>query len=161
MAAEKEKKINKGKLIRELLILGGIAIVIFLIGFLPWLAEQPIPGYDQYAKYQTLFETVQAYDYSNGRNTELESKLDAATSTMGDGPIDYYFDLKAKLYYYNQVGLYTYSNQVADEAMRYVPTEDEKMFVYSVYIENYRALGDEEKVLEYESYYDRIVEAMQ
>lgn len=158
MAVNKKTTIDKGRLIRELLVLGGIAIVVFLIGFLPWLAEQPVPGYDQYAKYQTLFDAAQEYDYTEGRNAELEERLEDATAVMGAGPIEYYFELKAKLYYYNKVGMYEYSSQVADEAMRYVPTTEEREFVYRIYVENYRAIGDEEKALEYEGYLSDILE---
>lgn len=161
MIAEKKTKINKRRLIRELLIIGGVALVVFLVRFLPWLAEQPIPGYDPYAKYQTLFKAVSEHDYSGKRDSALELRLDNATTSVGDEPVKYYFNLKAKVYYYSKVGLYMYSNQIADKTMSFVPTSEEMMFMYGMYIENYRGLRNEKKVLEYEELYNEVAETIE
>lgn len=160
MAEDKKVKINKRRLIRELLILGGIGLVIFLVRFLPWLAEQPIPGYDPYAKYQTLVKAVEEYDYSKGRDSKLESRLTAATKSVDEGPIDFYFDLKAKLYYYKKVGMFSTSNKAAEDALRYAPTAEETLYIYSVLIDNYRSLGNEEKAAEYDTEYKKLEELL-
>lgn len=156
MVAERTAKINKRKLLRELLVLGGVALVIFLIGFLPWLAKQPIPGYDPHAKYQKMVKVVQEYDYSKGRSSDLESRLDAVTSGVGNDPVGYYYNLKAKYYYYHEVGEYANSNVVAEEAKKYVSTDAERLFLYETLVENYRMLGDDEKAEEYQQKHDKI-----
>jgi hypothetical protein len=157
MVAEKKPKIDKRRLLREVLVIGGIVLVVFLVRFIPWLVEQPIPGYEPYAKYQTLVNEVEQYDYSKGSNSELEDKLDKSTESIGSDPVHFYYNLKAKAIYYSKSGFCDYSIEILGEAMRFVPMIEEKMAMYRLYIDNYQALGDEEKVLEYEGYYDEMV----
>lgn len=158
MVADKKVKINKRRLARELVVIGAVGLVVFLVRFVPWLMQQPIPGYDPYAKYYGLFKEVESYDYTRGGSESLEKRLDQETSYIGSEPVGYYFKLKAKIYYYNRIGFYAYANQIADRAMGFVPTGEERLFVYSMYISNYGALGNDEKVAEYKAYYDDIAE---
>jgi hypothetical protein len=154
MANKASRAINRPKLIRELAVVFGVILVIFLVRFLPWLAEQPVPWYDPSGKYLTLLRDVESYDYSKGKNTKLEKRLINGTASAGSSPVQYYYNLKAKATYYYNVADYLSSLEALNEAVRFAPSSDETNSVYGLYIKNYRALGQGDKAKEYEELRD-------
>ena len=148
------ERINKPKLIKELVVLFLIAFVIFLVRFLPWLMTQPISDYDPYRKYQSLLQTVESYDFAKGANSDLENKLKLATKTIGDSPVQYYYNQKAKALYYQKIGNISTSIACLDEAIRFAPSHNEQKAVYSMYLENYKTTNDSENIKKYQELYD-------
>ena len=63
MSTDKCAPINKKKSLLELMIIIGVGLLIFLVRFLPWSIEQPIPYYDPMAKNQRLVRMADEYDY--------------------------------------------------------------------------------------------------
>ncbi len=156
MAEKTKLKINKLRLIKELLVIFAIVFAVFLIRFLPWLVEQPIVRSDPYEKYQVLLTEVEGYDYSKGANSDLEKRLDSHTQTAGSDPVKYYYNLKAKALYYQNLNKFSFSNSVLDIAIRFAPTPPESADIYSMYIKNYQALSQNDKVKEYQELLDAI-----
>jgi hypothetical protein len=135
-------KVDKKRLVRELVVICSVALVVFLAGFLPWLAQQPIPGYDPYDKYQKLVEAVEQYDYAQGSSKELEARIGTATASIGSDPVQYFFNMKAKAIYNHGLGFYDLSLEALDEASRFVPNVEERAAIDSLYEDNHKALGD-------------------
>jgi len=154
MSGGKLEAINKKKLAVELLVALGIVLVVFLVRFLPWLMEQPVPWYDPMRKYQNLVNVVNEYDYSKGRDAKLESRLDNATISIGSDPLRYYFNQKAKAIYYFNVGEYQASIDALDMAIGSAPSMGEMGVVYALYMKNYAELGQAEEVELYRDLYD-------
>lgn len=150
MTAKALRVVNKNKLITELVVIFGIILAIFLVRFLPWLAEQPVPWYDPYEKYQTLLRDVEKYDFSKGRDTKLEKRLENGTASIGSSQERYYYNLKAKAIYYYNISNHWTSLDTLDLALNWVLSPDEKASIYELYIKNYKAMNAEERVKEYE-----------
>ena len=147
-------KINKKRLRRELSILGLIALGVFLLRFLPWLMEQPIPRGDPYAGYYSLLHEAERYDYSAGQSSTLERKLDRATTSAGSDPTKYYFNLKAKGLYYLNLGTYDVAIATLGRALSFAPLREEKFDIYDMLVQAYSALGQEDKAKEYQELLD-------
>ena len=145
----KAQSINKRRLINELLVIGGIMLVIFAARFLPWLMTQHIPGFDPYAKYQDLVKAVENYDYSKGPSTELETRLAAATASIRSDPVKYFFNQKAKAIYYLEIGNYQTSIAALDIAINFVPIPPELAALYDLYVKNYTALDQPDEANHY------------
>lgn len=150
-------EINKKKLFKELAVIFGVLLVIFLIRFLPWLAQQPIPGYNPNAKYQDLVNEVEKYDYSKGSDPELEDRLDSSTKFIGSAPTQYYFNQKAKAIYYYNLGKYSKSLSALGEAINFAPSPEEIYFVHNLYVEIYTKQYNDEKVEEHKKIRDGII----
>ena len=156
MAGGTNRAINKKKLFTELAVLLSIVLVIFLIRFIPWLVEQPVPWYDPVAKYQKLVNDVNDYDYSKGRDSKLETRLDQATRSINSNPMQYYYNQKAKAIYYYNVTLYEASLSALDMANDFIPSLRETVFVYDLYIKIYTALDQLEEIEKYKDLYDQL-----
>jgi len=146
----RKKPLNKQKLTMELTVIFGVILVVFLVRFLPWLAEQPVPWYNPYEKYQTLLRDVEKYDYSKGKDAKLEKRLENGTAEIGSSQERYYYNLKAKAIYYYNISDHWTSLDALDEAINWALSPDETASVYELYAKNYRAMNAEEKAKEYE-----------
>lgn len=124
--SESVPKLNKKKILRQSIILIAIVLVILGIRFIPWLFSQPLTT-DKYAQYRTLYNTIVDYNYDNGRDANLETRLDDATSSdmAENNPTRYFFNLQAKALYYQHFGYTRKAIHLLEEAVYYAPDEDE------------------------------------
>jgi hypothetical protein len=98
-----DKGINYKKLFFESSLLGAIIIICLFVELIPSLNMYGEKETDKYAKYREIVEQVDSYDYSKGRDEQLERVLDMEG---GDSVEEFYFRKLARAVYYCNTGLY-------------------------------------------------------
>ncbi|MBR1802175.1 hypothetical protein IJ768_03050 [Candidatus Saccharibacteria bacterium] len=104
---KKEKKIARGdinykKLFFETMIV--LTVVFFATIATLYPALKAAGAFDEkrkYAEFDSLIEEVENYDYSKGRDTELEKRLDMGFAETKSGPKTYFYALARGIYYCN------------------------------------------------------------
>lgn len=100
-----EDSINYKKLFFELMAVLAVVFVVALIVLYPFLKDKGAFDRDKYAEYRPIIEEVDNYDYSKGRNLELEEKLDKGYEQTTSDNKAYFYALASGIYYCN-IGYY-------------------------------------------------------
>ena len=151
---EKVNRVNKKRLRRELIIVAAVVLVAGLAYLVFWLKDASFYPSDAYASYKSLYNIAKNYDYSKGRDLELEARIDRAVS-QNTSSVQYYYNLKAEVEYYSRVELWHTALKALDEALKFAVTPNEQMYVYQRYADVYNGLGLSEKAESYQSIVDQ------
>ena len=122
--------INYKKLFFELMAVLTVIFVAVIIILYSFFVEKGVISDDKYAQYRYIVEEVDNYDYSNGRNLELEKRLDEGYEKTNSDTKAYFYAFASMIYYCN-IGYYN----TAIEAYNWL---------------NFYSLGDEKENLELE-----------
>jgi hypothetical protein len=119
----KKENINYKKLFFELMIILAILFVTTLIVLLPILEKHGALEKNIYGEYAGLIKEVDDYDYSKGRNRELESKIE---EVWNKGTINkrFYFYGLARAVYFCNIGYYNTANETFSEIKLVVPESE-------------------------------------
>lgn len=116
--------INYKKLFFELMAVLTVIFVVVLVILYPILKEKGVFSDDKYASYREIVYEVDEYDYSKGRNLDLEKRLDEGYEKTVSDTQAYFYALASMTYYCN-IGYYN----TATEAYNWLDMarlEDEK-----------------------------------
>ena len=118
-----EGEINYKKLFFELMVVLSVAFIATLAVLYPVLKEHgAFKKPDVYAEYRKIIKEVDEYDYSNGRNLELEKRLDGEFYKE-EVSIKTFFYAVARGTYYCNVEMYSSANASFDFAEKMAITE--------------------------------------
>lgn len=145
-------RVNKKHLAIELTVVFGIILAAFLWRFLPWFFSQPLPSTDQYAEYKKLYNEVIAYDFSKGRNADLETRIARAIENSESASFtNQYFKFKAQIEYSRRAKDYSTMFTTLNKALAYAPDLNELNYLYKTGAEVSEELGKTEQAAEYRS----------
>ena len=97
--------INYKKIFFELMAVLTVLFIVVLVILYPIFVEKGVISTDKYASYREIIEEVDQYDYSKGRNLELEEKLDKGYEKTVSYTKAYFYALASGIYYCN-IGYY-------------------------------------------------------
>ena len=106
---------------------------------------------------EEIYQEVQSYNYDNGRNRDLESKIKQAEQASVDSAEDYTahnYALKAKIEYYYHIYKYHTVISALQELEGYTIDYDDQAYIALHYAETYAALGNTKSAEEYQAIYD-------
>lgn len=125
---KKDDGINYKKLFFELMIVLSVVFVVVLAILYPILKEHGAFEDNSYDKFkEEIVSVVDDYDYSNGRNLELEKELDEGFSTAFSATKKYFYGV-ARMTYYCNVGFFKTANDTYDILQDYLLPEREEQF---------------------------------
>ena len=138
------RRVMKGQMVFEIAMVALIVFAVVMLRFIPWLSSQSVPTGDIYADNKILYNTVQTYDYSKGKNSSLETRLERGTTSTiaADNPTTYYFNLLAQAEYYAHFGYYRKAMDAIDLARDYAPDETERLHILDLYDTYEKSLQD-------------------
>lgn len=123
------KDINSRRLKIELLLVGLVVFGIILWRFLPWLFVQPISTSSDHDQiYKNLYNTVLAYDFSKGRDEDLEKRMERAIEGNSTSS-QLYYNLKARIEYNHRLQRYDEVREDIDRVEDYIPDEEERTYI--------------------------------
>jgi len=124
--AKKTKKsnqkatINYKKLFFEVMSVLLVAFVITLAVLIPKIKEHGPIETNLYGDYESLINEVDSYDYSKGRNRELEDRIEQVWN-KGDINKKFFFYGLARAIYFCNIGYYNTANETFSEIKTIVP----------------------------------------
>ncbi len=104
-----------------------MVIIIFSIIFLlPILKNHGGFNHDEFQNFRTIVKKVDNYDYSQGRNNDLEKELDDTFKNEFSTKKRYFYGLARAIYYCN-VGHFRTATYTFEQIKDIAPNESEKM----------------------------------
>lgn len=126
------KDINSRRLKIELLLVGLVVFGIILWRFLSWLFVQPISTSSDHDQiYKNLYNTVLAYDFSKGRDEDLEKRMERAIEGNSTSS-QLYYNLKARIEYNHRLQRYGEVREDIDRVEDYIPDEEERTYIQNI-----------------------------
>lgn len=117
---EKSGRINVPRLIAEIVVVV-IAVGALCMWKLTPVINKRLAERDPYEKYNALYKEVQAYDYSKGRDADLEYRVDQGVKKVYEDDYRNYFAYMARGYYYCSLGLSYVGARSYHIAMNFAP----------------------------------------
>lgn len=117
-------EVNYKKLFFEVIAALAIAFAATLAILQPILKEK-IDQIDKYKEYREIVDRVDNYDYSKGRDFELEKELDETISTTGNNKKLFFYSLASGIYYC-KFKLYGMAKESFEYIEFYETVEDEE-----------------------------------
>lgn len=121
----KKDNINYKKLFFELMVVLFVVFVVVIAVLYPILKEHGAFDNRSYDKFKEIVEEVDNYDYNNGRNQELEKRLDDGFSSSFSAKSKYFYGV-ARMTYYCNVGFFRTANDTYDVLQDYLLPEEEE-----------------------------------
>lgn len=148
-------KVNKKRLVIELVIIIAIISVVMLGAFLPWFFSQA-PSQDPYAEYNSLYQLVAQRGNTKEPDHSLEEKLAAAISSEHNIGARAYFNYKARANYYLSRGFIHAALADLEQAISFTPDRAEYLSTAKQMVELAHQIKDYDKESKYQRLLDRI-----
>lgn len=116
----KKVTINYKKLFFEVMAVLLVTFIITLVILIPKIKERNAMNKNLYGDYQKLIDEVDSYDYSKGRDYELESRIEKVWN-KGEINKKFYFYGLARAIYFCNIGYYNTANETFTEIKTIVP----------------------------------------
>lgn len=119
--------INYKKLFFELMFVLTVVFVAMLAILYPFFLEKGVLEKDKYASHRAILEEVDNYDYSKGRDLDLEKRLDEGYEKASSDQRAYFYALASATYYCNAGLYYTATDAFTWLKMNQIVTEEREV----------------------------------